>query len=145
MTSADVPVHTSGSLQGLFRPPERFSSYIIHIASCYLESPFSCQLKLHPNRSTLMAPSKNRTPPSLTPLLDLCLHSLYFYLTWCTFAFLIICTLSINHRHRTQGSPAAPHSFSTYRKCVPRAGKAGPGWSPAGDGCTVGEEIPLLP
>eukprot|EP00070_Physeter_catodon_P026592 XP_028333486.1 synaptonemal complex central element protein 1-like isoform X3 [Physeter catodon] len=49
MTSAGVPVRTSGSSQGLFPPPESLSSYIIHIASCYLKSPFSSQLRLHPN------------------------------------------------------------------------------------------------
>ncbi|XP_036689710.1 synaptonemal complex central element protein 1-like isoform X3 [Balaenoptera musculus] len=145
MTSADVPVRTSGSLQGLFPPPARRSSYIIRIASCYLELPFSSQLKLHPNRSTLTAPSKNRIPPSLTPRLDLFLHSLYFYLTWCTFVFLIISTLSINHRHPTQGNPAVLHPFGSYRECAPRAGEAASGWSPAGDGCTVvnGEKVHL--
>ncbi|KAM9048907.1 synaptonemal complex central element protein 1-like isoform 3-T7 [Megaptera novaeangliae] len=43
------------------------------------------------------------------------------------------------------GSPAVLHPVGTYRECAPRAGQAGSGWSPAGDGCTVvnGEKVHL--
>lgn len=65
-------------------------------------------------------------PVTLTLLLDLLLHGLYFHLTWCIYLFLVISFPGINIVH-----PAESLFLWGLQ------GEAGSGWSPVGDGCRV--------